>query len=76
MRQAAPAMSDNVEYRVAWVDYAKGWSIVLVVTMHSAAIALPLAVSALARGTILEYVRPSWACTEGTACSGALAHAA
>jgi uncharacterized membrane protein YcfT len=22
--------------RVGWVDYAKGWSIILVVTMHSA----------------------------------------
>jgi uncharacterized membrane protein YcfT len=36
MREALPATSDNVGYRVAWVDYAKGWSIVLVVTMHSA----------------------------------------
>jgi uncharacterized membrane protein YcfT len=30
------ARNSRADNRIAWVDYAKGWSIVLVVTMHSA----------------------------------------
>jgi uncharacterized membrane protein YcfT len=33
---AAKGVSQPPADRVAWVDYAKGWSIILVVTMHSA----------------------------------------
>src|SRR5882762_6857430 len=35
-RNGVLALVRRAENRVDWVDYAKGWSIVLVVTMHSA----------------------------------------
>ena len=33
---ASQVLSDSRVERIAWVDYAKGWSIILVVTMHPA----------------------------------------